>query len=260
MSSPLLELRGLRKAYGGQPALEALDLSVSAGEIAGFIGPNGAGKTTTIKIACGLAFPDAGTVTVNGHRLNGSDKETRAAKMALGLLPDRPYLYEKLTGREYLFFVAGLYGVKKADAAAHLKIMADRFAMHEYLDRPIEGMSHGMKQKTALAAALVHRPAVFICDEPLVGLDPQGAREFTALLGDLKKAGRAILMSSHTLHHVEQVCDRVVMLFRGRKIAEGTVAEIKTQTGATGPLEDAFMQMTREEDENAAGAKIADRK
>ncbi|HEY3353663.1 MAG TPA: ABC transporter ATP-binding protein, partial [Polyangia bacterium] len=171
------------------------------------------------------------------------------ARGALGLLPDRPYLYDKLTCREYVFFVAGLYGVAAPDAARHLDDMTARFRMRDYVDRPIESMSHGMKQKSALAAALVHRPAVFVCDEPLVGLDPHGAKEFKDLIVDLKRQGRAILMSSHTLDLVEQVCDRVAILTRGRLVAEGTVAAIKHGAQRSGPLEEVFLEMTAEEAE-----------
>jgi ABC-2 type transport system ATP-binding protein len=248
VSASLLDIRGLSKTYNKQSALSGLDLAVDAGELVGFIGPNGAGKTTTIKIAAGLAFADSGTVTIAGHRLEGNRPSTRAAKSALGLLPDRPYLYDKLTGREYLFFVAGLYGVPRAKAAAHLAMMSERFKMDDYLDRTVDGMSHGMKQKVALAAALVHAPPVFICDEPLVGLDPHGAKAFTDLLRELRAEGRAILMSSHTLHHVDQVCDRVVLLFQGRKVAEGTPAELKSRAGSEA-LEEAFLQMTAEDAE-----------
>jgi len=248
----LLQIEDLSKAYRGQPALVGLSLAVHAGEIVGFIGPNGAGKTTTIKIVAGLAFADAGRVVVDGHRLEGHGAEARAARAALGLLPDRPYLYEKLTAREYVLFVAGLYGVERAAAERHLAEMATRFRMGEYVDRPIESMSHGMKQKTALCAALVHQPSVFVCDEPLVGLDPHGARELKGLLGGLKRAGRAVLMSSHTLGLVEEICDRVIILHRGRLIAEGTVAEIRERARRSGPLEEVFLEMT--EEPAAAGA------
>jgi ABC-2 type transport system ATP-binding protein len=249
----LLRIEELHKSYGGQPALVALSLAVEGGEILGFIGPNGAGKTTTIKIAAGLAFADAGRVIVDGHRLEGHGPEARAARAALGLLPDRPYLYEKLTAREYVLFVAGLYGVEHAAAEAHLAAMAARFRMGDYVDRPVESMSHGMKQKTALCAALVHRPPVFVCDEPLVGLDPHGAREFKALVLELKRAGRAVLMSSHTLGLVEEICDRVAILHRGRLIAEGTVAEIRQRARVQGPLEEVFLEMTAETVATAAG-------
>jgi ABC-2 type transport system ATP-binding protein len=254
MPQPLLLIDNLHKKYNRQPALNGVSLGVSAGEIVGFIGPNGAGKTTTIKIAAGLAFADSGTVTVAGHVLNRGPASTRAAKSALGLLPDRPYLYEKLTCREYLFFIAGLYGVARAAAARHLDEMSARFRMGDYVDRPIDSMSHGMKQKTALAGALVHRPPVFICDEPLVGLDPHGAKEFKQLLGDLRRDNRAVLMSSHTLDLVEQVCDRVVILGRGNKLAEGTVAEIKAKAHSDATLEELFLQMTEEESTTAPGA------
>ena len=244
---PLLRIEALHKSYGGQPALSALSLEVAGGEILGFIGPNGAGKTTTIKIVAGLAFADAGQVFVDGHRLEGHGPEARAARAALGLLPDRPYLYEKLTAREYVLFVAGLYGVGRERAERHLAAMAARFRMGDYVDRPVESMSHGMKQKTALCAALVHEPPVFVCDEPLVGLDPHGAREFKALVLELRRAGRAVLMSSHTLGLVEEICDRVAILHRGRLLAAGTVAEIRQRARVDGPLEEVFLEMTEEE-------------
>jgi ABC-2 type transport system ATP-binding protein len=251
----LLQLEDLSKAYRGQPALVGLSLEVHAGEIVGFIGPNGAGKTTTIKIVAGLAFADGGRVFVDGHRLEGHGAEARAARAALGLLPDRPYLYEKLTAREYVLFVAGLYGVERAAADAHLAEMAARFRMGDYVDRPVESMSHGMKQKTALCAALVHRPPVFVCDEPLVGLDPHGAREFKALVLELKREGLAVLISSHTLGLVEEICDRVAILHRGRLIAEGTVAEIRQRARGQGPLEEVFLEMTEEESATAGAGE-----
>jgi ABC-2 type transport system ATP-binding protein len=241
---PLLRIERLSKSYSGHRAVADLDLSVHGGEILGFIGPNGAGKTTTIKIVAGLAFADAGRVTIAGHPLDATGAEGRAARAALGLLPDRPHLYDKLTCREYVHFVAGLYGVGARAAGRHLDEMAARFRMRDYLDRPIESMSHGMKQKSALAAALVHQPPVFVCDEPLVGLDPHGAKELKDLLGDLRRAGRAILMSSHTLDVVEQVCDRVAILARGRLLAAGTVATIKERARSAGPLEEVFLEMT----------------
>jgi len=247
MPQPLLLIDNLHKAYNRHPALKGLSLTVAAGEIVGFIGPNGAGKTTTIKIAAGLAFADSGSVSVAGNVLNQGPASTKAAKSALGLLPDRPYLYEKLTCREYLYFIAGLYRVPRAAATRHLDEMAARFRMNDYVDRPIDSMSHGMKQKTALAGALVHQPPVFICDEPLVGLDPHGAKEFKTLLDDLRKQNRAVLMSSHTLDLVEQVCDRVVILGHGEKLAEGTVAEIKAKAHRDATLEELFLQMTEEE-------------
>jgi ABC-2 type transport system ATP-binding protein len=250
---PLLRIEELHKSYGGQPALVSLSLAVQGGEILGFIGPNGAGKTTTIKIAAGLAFADSGRVFVDGHRLEGHGPEARAARAALGLLPDRPYLYEKLTAREYVLFVAGLYGVERAAAERHLAEMAARFRMGDYVDRPVESMSHGMKQKTALCAALVHQPPVFVCDEPLVGLDPHGGRELKGLLLELKRAGRAVLMSSHTLALVEEICDRVAILHRGRLIAEGTVAEIRQRARVDGPLEEVFLEMTEEVTATGAG-------
>jgi ABC-2 type transport system ATP-binding protein len=242
----LLRIEELSKSYGGRPALAGLSLEVAGGEILGFIGPNGAGKTTTIKIVAGLAFADSGRVTVAGHVLDGAGAESRAARAALGLLPDRPYLYDKLTGREYVGFVAGLYGVGRAAVARHLAAMAARFRMGDYLDRPIESMSHGMKQKTALCAALVHEPPVFVCDEPLVGLDPHGARELKDLLLELRAAGRAVLMSSHTLGLVEEVCDRIAMLHRGRLLAVGTAAAIKERARRDASLEEVFLEMTAE--------------
>jgi ABC-2 type transport system ATP-binding protein len=247
MPETLLKLDGVRKSFHGQMALADISLAVDAGEIVGFIGPNGAGKTTTIKIISSLTFADAGSITIAGHQLRGPGSEARAARAALGLAPDRPHLYDKLTAREYILFVAGLYQVTRTDALRHLESMAHRFQMTDYLDRPIESMSHGMKQKTALSAALVHAPPVFVCDEPLVGLDPHGARQFRGLLADLRHQGRAVLMSSHSLDLVEQVCDRVIIISRGRAIGEGTVSEIKTRARLSGALEEVFLQMIAED-------------
>ena len=240
-ASPL-RARGLTRRYGSVTAVDALDLDVGPGEIVGFLGPNGAGKTTTLRLCCGLLRPDAGEVWIAGHAL---DREPLAARARLGFVPDRPFLYERLTAVEMLDHLAALYGLDPALARARGVALLERLGLGADADQLIARYSLGMRQKTAVAAALLHDPPLAMLDEPLQGLDPQGARALKDLLRERAARGQGALVSTHLLEVAERLCDRVVILHRGRKRAEGTLAELRgARSDAT--LEDVFLALTAE--------------
>ena len=235
----MIELRGVTKAFGTKRAVDHLDLQVSAGELFGFLGPNGAGKTTTIKMVCGLLKPSSGTVTIGGH-LAGS----REARQLLAYVPDQPYLYEKLTGREFLRFVVDMYGLDAKRAARRIDDLIDTFEMRDYIDDLCEGYSHGMKQRVVFASALVHDPKVLIVDEPLVGLDPRSARIVKDLFISQARSGVAVLMSTHLLSIAEELADTIGIIDKGRMLARGTVDELRDHAQVQGPLESLFLKLT----------------
>jgi len=243
----MIDIRNLRKVFGDKVALEDLSLAVADGEIFAFLGPNGAGKTTTIKIIGGLLRPTSGHVAVAGFDLERQGLQARAL---MSYVPDEPYLYDKLTAREFLRMIADLYGMLHAQAEARIEeVMAD-FELGEFLDNLTESYSHGMKQRTVIAAALLHDPRLLIVDELMVGLDPKSARKVKDLLRGLSRArGLTVFLSTHMLAVAEEVADRVGILNRGRLVALGTLAEIKqlhaTTTGAQHEhLEDLFLDLT----------------
>ena len=212
------------------------------GEILGFLGPNGAGKTTTLRIAAGLLAPDAGDVRVAGASLAS---EPARAKAGLGFVPDRPALYERLTGWEFLEFVAALHRVEAATAEERARALVARLELAEAADQVIESYSLGMRQKISIAAALLHDPPLLMLDEPMVGLDPRAARALKDLLRERAERGLGVLVSTHLLEVAERLCSRVVILQSGRKRAEGTLDELRgPDRGAT--LEDVFLALTRE--------------
>lgn len=235
---PALAITGLVRRYGTFTAVDALSLTVRAGEIVGFLGANGAGKTTTLRCACGLLQPDAGRVVVAGHDLASAP---RAARAALGFVPDRPFVHERLTHREHLEFIAALYDVPAARARERGEALLAQLALTEVADQRLEQASLGMRQKLAVAMAVLHEPALLMLDEPLVGLDPPAARTLKDLLRAHAAAGGGVLVSTHLLEVAERVCDRVVILRRGRVVADGTLTELRGErTGAS--LEEVFMQ------------------
>ena len=190
----MIEICGVTKAFGNKKAVDHLDLHVRAGELFGFLGPNGAGKTTTIKMVCGLLKPTSGTVTIGGHVAG-----TREARQLLAYVPDQPYLYEKLTGREFLRFVVEMYGLETKRASKRIDELIDTFEMRDYIDDLCESYSHGMKQRVVFASALVHDPKVLIVDEPLVGLDPRSARIVKDLFIAQARSGVAVTTTSSTV-------------------------------------------------------------
>ena len=239
-TSPPLHLEGLVRRFGPVTAVDQVSLAVESGEIVGFLGPNGAGKTTTLRVVAGLLRPDQGTVTIAGHPLA---TEPLAAKRSLGLVPDRPYLYERLNAYEFLAFVAALYDVPAAVARERGEALLQRLGLLGEARDLIESYSLGMRQKTALAAALLHDPPLLLLDEPLVGLDPQGARVLKDLLRERAARGAGVLVSTHLLDVAERLCDRVVILRRGRVIASGTLASLRGAR-ADATLEDVFLELT----------------
>ncbi|HSB88884.1 MAG TPA: ABC transporter ATP-binding protein [Anaerolineales bacterium] len=237
----LIELRNLVKKYGDKTAVDDVSLDVYGGEIFGFVGPNGAGKTTTIKAVVGLLRPTSGIVRVAGYDVQA---QPLPAKAASGYVPDQPNLYPKLTGRELLRFVADLYGV----AADHLDRRVDEllrlFDLTSAADDTIDSYSHGMRQKTSLAAALVHDPKVLVLDEPTVGLDPKSARLIKDILRQMADRGAALFLSTHILEIAERMCDRIGIIHQGRLIAAGTMAELRAAGSGESRLEDIFLSLT----------------
>ena len=238
--TPRLEVQGLARSYGELRAVEGLDFSVAAGEVLGLVGPNGAGKTTTFRCLAGILPPTAGTVRVGGHDVQ---REPVAAKRALAYLPDEPRLFEHLTVWEHLNFTARLYEVEGWEAEARLLLETLELSGKEAA-LPGE-LSRGMKQKLSIACGFLHRPALVLLDEPLTGLDPIGIRRMKEALRGRAESGAALVLSSHLLPLVEELCHRVLILARGRQVAFGTVPEIRAQVGgAGGSLEDLFLAIT----------------
>jgi len=240
-TSPLIEMRQLVKRYGEKAAVDGVSLEVHAGEIFGFLGPNGAGKTTTIKVIVGLLQPTSGTVRVGGHDVQ---KEPLQAKASSGYVPDEPHLYPKLTGRELLRFVGNLYGVTGEQVERRIDELLRLFDLAPAADDTIDSYSHGMRQKTALAAALVHDPKVLVLDEPTVGLDPKSARLIKDLLRQMAERGAAVFLSTHILEIAENMCDRIGIINQGRLIASGTMAELRSLGKGESSLEDIFLSLT----------------
>jgi ABC-2 type transport system ATP-binding protein len=238
----MIELKDLTKTYGGFPAVDDLNLCVKKGEVFGFIGPNGAGKTTTIKMMGGILEPTRGTVKIAGINMQ---KAPEKAKSKIGFIPDRPYLYEKLTGMEFLRFTADLYGVsEEAFEKTAIKILKD-FSLEEWADELVESYSHGMKQRLIMSAALLHDPEVIIVDEPMVGLDPAAIMMVKNLFRKLAGRGVTIFMSTHTLKVAEETCDRIGVINKGRLIAMGTTQELQREANITeADIERVFLNLT----------------
>jgi ABC-2 type transport system ATP-binding protein len=235
----MIDLHGVTKVFGTKRAVDRLDLHVRAGELFAFLGPNGAGKTTTIKMVCGLLAPSAGVVRVGGHAAT-----SQAARQVLAYVPDQPYLYEKLTGREFLRFVVEMYGLDRRLAALRTAELIETFEMGDYIDDLCESYSQGMKQRVVFAAALVHDPKVLVVDEPLVGLDPRSARIVKDLFVSQVRSGVAVLMSTHLLPIAEELADTVGIIDHGRMLIQGTVAELREQVQSDGSLEELFLDLT----------------
>jgi ABC-2 type transport system ATP-binding protein len=235
----MIELRGVTKTFGAKRAVDELDLTVHAGELFAFLGPNGAGKTTTIKMICGLLTPDAGTVRVGGH-----DASARQARQMIGYVPDQPYLYDKLTGREFLKFVVEMYGLERAQATARMEELIETFQMADFIDELCENYSQGMKQRVVFASALVHNPSVLVVDEPLVGLDPRSARIVKNMFLAQARSGAAVLMSIHLLAIAEELADRIGIVDHGRMLTVGTLAQLRERAQHDGSLEDLFLKLT----------------
>jgi ABC-2 type transport system ATP-binding protein len=235
----MIELRGVTKTFGARKAVDHLDLSVRAGELFAFLGPNGAGKTTTIKMVCGLLRPTSGIVKVGGFLAASPE-----ARQLIAYVPDQPYLYEKLTGREFLRFVVEMYGLDPKTSTRRINELIETFEMGDYVDELSENYSHGMKQRVVFASALVHDPKVLIVDEPLVGLDPRSARIVKDLFVAQARSGVAVLMSTHLLSIAEELADTIGIVDHGRMLANGTLNELRERVQMHGPLEDLFLRLT----------------
>ncbi|MDX2502286.1 MAG: ABC transporter ATP-binding protein [Deltaproteobacteria bacterium] len=237
----MIELKSLTKKYGDYTAVDDLNLSVQKGEIFGFIGPNGAGKTTTIKMIGGILAPSAGTVKITGIDIQ---QEPEKAKGKIGFIPDRPYLYEKLTGLEFLKFTADLYGVPDDIFSQKAQQNLEMFSLADWSDELIESYSHGMKQRLIMSAALLHDPEVIIVDEPMVGLDPMAILMVKDLFQHLAQKGVTVFMSTHTLAVAEEICNRIGVINKGQLIASGTTADLQREANTTdADLERVFINL-----------------
>ena len=226
----MISVERLVKEYGSFRAVDDVSLTVPPGEIHGFLGPNGAGKTTTMRMIAGLLRPSSGRILINDHDL---ELEPVAAKASLGFIPDRPYVYDKLTAGEFLRFHGGLYGLEGSTVQPRVHEMLDLFELRRWEHELIESFSHGMKQRLVMSAAFLHRPRAIAVDEPMVGLDPRGARLIKDVLRRMSERGVAILMSTHTLEVAQEMCHRISIIQKGRIIAQGTVDEVRRISGST---------------------------
>lgn len=240
----MIQLHSLTKRYGNFTAVDAIDLEVPSGELFGFLGPNGAGKTTTLRMIAGILRPTGGHVRIGGIDVVERPNE---AKARLGFIPDRPFIYEKLTGMEFLRFVAGLYGQQGAEVEHRGRELLGLFDLEDWRDELVESYSHGMRQKLIISSAFVHRPDVIVVDEPMVGLDPKAARTLKDLFREYVRRGHTIMMSTHTLEVAQAMCDRIGIIRRGRIATVGTMDDLRrhAESGDEG-LEEIFLRLTGE--------------
>lgn len=242
----MITIKNLSKEYGHFKAVDSLSLEIKPGEIFAFLGVNGAGKTTTIRMLTGILRPTCGTIVIGGHDISSNPI---AAKQITGYIPDRPYLYPKLTGREFLYFIADLYRVAPKDAEARIDCLLSDYSLTDWQDEMIESYSHGMKQRLATCSALIHQPQVLIVDEPMVGLDPHGAKMLKERFRQYARSGMTVFLSTHSLNVAEEVADRLAIIHRGKLVATGTLAEVRLLTGyGEERLEELFLHVTGELD------------
>src|SRR5581483_6287965 len=249
----MIDLVDVTKRYGTKLAVDRLTLSVAAGELFAFLGPNGAGKTTTIKLLCGLLFPTTGTIRVGGFDLQTDGDR---ARQLISYVPDQPYLYEKLTGREFLQFIADMYRMPRELGRQRMEELIDLFQLGDFVDDLTERYSHGMKQRTVFAAALLHQPQLLIVDEPTVGLDPKNVRLLKDLLHREADRGATVFLSTHSLDIAQELASRIGIVEHGRLISCGTLEELRRQASLPGSLEDVFLKLT-EEAAKTNGQKLA---
>jgi len=249
----MIALQGVSKSFGRKLAVDGLTLEVAPGEFFALLGPNGAGKTTTIKLIAGLLRPTSGRIFVCGLDVQ---ERTIEAKRLLGYVPDQPFLYDRLSGLEFLSFVADLYGIDGPEFRRERDRLVELFSMGDYIHELIESYSHGMRQRVVLAATLLHRPKVILVDEPLVGLDPRTMRLVKEVFRQEARAGTSILMSTHILSVAEDFADRIGIMQEGRLVALGKLEDLRRRAGAGGGLEEVFFRITGE-DGGAAGESRA---
>jgi ABC-2 type transport system ATP-binding protein len=239
----MLQLINLVKKFGSFTAVNNINLQIHPGDFFGFIGQNGAGKTTTIKMITGLYSPTSGKVLINGTDIS---KDPVTAKFQIGYIPDQPYIYEKLTGREFLFFSGGLYSIEKNELKIRIGQIIDSLQIGDWVDKRTEEYSQGMKQRIIIASALLHNPPFLIVDEPMIGLDPQSALAVKNILTEKAASGTAIFMSTHSLHVAEEICTRFGIIKDGALIFEGTKDELEIVKGSDHKnLESLFLELTR---------------
>jgi ABC-2 type transport system ATP-binding protein len=251
----MIRLEGLTKRYGSFTAVNGIDLAVEPGELFGFLGPNGAGKTTTLRMIAGILKPTAGVITVGGKDIRTN---SMAVKAILGYIPDRPFVYDKLTGAEFLRFVASLYGQEGETLERRIDELLELFELTPWRNELTESYSHGMRQKLIIASALVHRPEVIVVDEPMVGLDPRSAKLLKVLFRQFVDRGGTILMSTHTMEVAEAMCDRIAIIQTGNIVACGTMAELRQQTQEGLSLEDLFLRLTGGEEAQELSAVLGE--
>lgn len=237
----MLEIKNLTKKFGDKVAVDNIDLSVKSGEIYGFLGPNGAGKTTTIKMIVGMLMPDGGSISVDGIDAINDDVE---AKRQIAYVPDSPEIYDIMTGRQYLNFIADVFELSDEERNKQIDRYAEVFEMQDNLDVMIAGYSHGMKQKIVIMGALIHSPKLLILDEPMVGLDAKSSFRLKEIMRALADEGRTVFFSTHVMEVAENLCDRIGIINRGKIIAVGTLDEIKAAAKDTGSLEKIFLELT----------------
>ena len=237
----MIRLENLTKLYGSFVAVDDISLHVPRGVLYGCLGPNGAGKTTTLRMIAGILRPTQGRVLLGGDDVH---QNPLSAKMRLGFIPDRPFVYDKLTGAEFLRFVAGLYGQEGDSVERRIAELLEVFELTSWKDELVEAYSHGMRQKLIISSALIHRPECIVVDEPMVGLDPKAARLLKDIFRQFVQKGGTVLMSTHTLEVAEAMCDRIAIMQHGKIVAAGTMTELRSQHQADASLEDLFLKLT----------------
>jgi len=244
----VIELHNVSKSYGTTLAVRDLSLDIAKGELFAFLGPNGAGKTTTIKMICGLLFPTTGTIRIAGFDIL---KEGQQARRVISYVPDQPFLYEKLTGREMLQFIAAMYAMPPDRARERMDEMISVFGLETFVDNLTQHYSHGMRQRTVFACALLHEPEVLIVDEPTVGLDPRSIRLLKDLLRNEVARGVTVFLSTHSLDIAQELADRIGVIGQGRLIGCGTLDALRKQAALDGSLEEVFLKLTEEPEATA---------
>ena len=252
----MIELNHIVKKFGDLVAVNDLTLTVRRGEFFAVLGPNAAGKTTTIRILTGLIKPTSGTTRVAGFDVQTHPLEVR---QRLAYVPDFPFLYDKLTPWEFIRFTGQMFRMDDAALQSKATALISRFNLESYLHKPIEGLSHGTRQRVAIVSALLHDPEVFVIDEPMVGLDPHHARVVKDVLKERSLAGMTVFLSTHQLSVAEEMADRIGIIHQGRLIAVGTREELRQQSGATGALEETFLALTAQEANVVEESSVAKR-
>ncbi|MBI3122833.1 MAG: ABC transporter ATP-binding protein [Ignavibacteriales bacterium] len=241
----MLQLNELEKKYGSFEAVDKINLTVTRGELFGFLGPNGAGKTTTIKMITGLLSPTYGNILLNGIDVW---KKPIESKMKIGYIPDQPFLYDKLTGREFLFFSGGLYELPHNKLKSNVDEMIEQLKIGSWIDKRTEEYSQGMRQRIAIASAFIHQPDLIVVDEPMIGLDPQSAFLVKKLFVDAVKKGTTVFMSTHSLNVVEEICTDVGIINRGKIIFRDKITELhKLKQKHDSSIEELFIELTDDE-------------